>query len=350
MGSALRARFAAAHEDVFLLDVDALEPVERYLLGHRLMSPDERPCRIERAGAGNMNLVLRVSFGDRSLILKQGRPWVEKYDQIAAPWERTLVEGGFYSEARCMPVVASGMPRVLHLDKRHHILALEDLGPAADWSSMYGGTTLPVATLTDLLEWLKALGTMKVAPRARELFTNRAMRALNHEHIFSLPLRDHNGLDLDGITPGLAALANDLQQDRTYCARVAELGARYLSDGSSLVHGDFFPGSWVHTPGGVRVIDPEFCFLGSREFDYGVMVAHLALTGHPYDAVERVLVAVAEEYLDERLVLGFAGTEIMRRLIGVAQLPAMYDLDPKRGLLEISRELVKWSDPRWRGW
>lgn len=350
MGSAIRARFAASHRDILMLDAGAQAPVERYLLAHRLMLPTERPCRIERAGAGNMNLVLRVSFGERSLILKQGRPWVEKYDQIAAPWERTLVEGWFYDEVRRTRAVASRLPQLLHLDEQHHILVLEDLGARSDWSSMYGGAALPLATLTELLDWLKALGATQVRPLARELFANRAMRALNHEHIFSLPLRDRNGLDLDAITPGLAALANDLRQDWTYCGRVAELGVRYLSDGSRLVHGDFFPGSWVQTPVGVRVIDPEFCFLGSPEFDYGVMMAHLALSGHPYNAAERVVTAALEERLDERLVLGFAGTEIMRRLIGVAQLPAAYDLDTKRWMLELSRQLVKSSDRRRQWW
>lgn len=39
-------------------------------------------------------------------------------------------------------------------------------------------------------------------------------------------------------------------------------------------------------------------------------------------------------------VLAFAGVEIMRRLIGVAQLPVRYGIEEKRRLLDLSRKLV----------
>ena len=41
-----------------------------------------------------------------------------------------------------------------------------------------------------------------------------------------------------------------------------------------------------------------------------------------------------------RLALQFAGMEIMRRLIGVAQLPLAADLSRKEALLATSRDLV----------
>ena len=41
-------------------------------------------------------------------------------------------------------------------------------------------------------------------------------------------------------------------------ARVTALGVRYLEDGDTLVHGDYFPGSWLRTGEGVRIIDGPF--------------------------------------------------------------------------------------------
>ena len=55
---------------------------------------------------------------------------------------------------------------------------------------------------------------------------------------------------------------------------------------------------------------------------------------------ERVIAAARRESLDEAMALGLAGVEIMRRLIGVAQLPLPYGLDARRRLLEVSRSLV----------
>jgi 5-methylthioribose kinase len=120
---------------------------------------------------------------------------------------------------------------------------------------------------------------------------------------------------------------------------VGALGSRYLADGSSLVHGDYFPGSWVRTGHGIAVIDPEFCFLGCAEIDRGMMLAHLMLSGAApagLDKVERATDGGA----DRQLTRQFAGVEIMRRLIGVAQLPLEGAIDRKRELLLRARDLV----------
>jgi 5-methylthioribose kinase len=154
------------------------------------------------------------------------------------------------------------------------------------------------------------------------------------------PLRDSNGLDLDGITAGLAEEARSLAADRAYVDAVAVLGQEYLCDGVALVHGDYFPGSWLKAADGLRVIDPEFCFLGDPEFDCGILAAHLMMAHCGPDVLELVVASVTERHLDLSRVAAYAGVEIMRRLIGVAQLPLSYDIDRKRSLLRLSRQLV----------
>ena len=42
----------------------------------------------------------------------------------------------------------------------------------------------------------------------------------------------------------------------------------------------------------------------------------------------------------ESLSLGYAGVEIMRRILGVAQLPISHSLEFKTSLLERSREML----------
>lgn len=339
-GGGIRSAFASAHGDVLFLELSEPRAVEEYLLAHRLTDPGELPARIERAGDGNMNLTLRVSLGDRSLILKQGRPWVEKYDHIAAPWGRTLVEAGFYRAVAHVTAVASRMPRVFHVDEHHHVLVIEDLGTEGDYTTLYSGSRFSAEDLQQLLGWLSALAQVRTPEEGPGELANRAMRQLNHEHMFALPLRERNGLDLDRFTPGLGRAAEDLRGDPAYGWRVAELGEVYLSDGPSLVHGDYFPGSWIRTTAGIRIIDPEFCFFGAREFDYGVLLAHCAFAGSGRTAAQAVVAAAQREQLDETVVLGFAGVEIMRRLLGVAQLPLQSGLEAKRRLLEWSRSFV----------
>jgi 5-methylthioribose kinase len=175
------------------------------------------------------------------------------------------------------------------------------------------------------------------------------MRILNHEHIFRLPLAPDNGLDLDAFTPGLAEAALPLQRDSRYVSTVHELGEIYLrDDGPALLHGDYFPGSWLETDRGPMVIDPEFCFFGPGELDLGVMLAHLYLAREPEPIVSRLMdgylawegAASGAASISPSLVRGFAGVEIMRRLIGVAQIPLPYALDVKKELLDTSHRLV----------
>ena len=323
------------------LDAENPEAIERYVVARGLVQSTGLPVEIERAGAGNMNLAVRVTPAvGQPFIVKQGRPWVEKYKQIPAPIERTLVEAAFYDAVQTNPHLGSRMPQVLDLDRPNHVLVLEDVGSAGDFTSIYADSVIPVSVVGALLEWLEQLDTISIPATRREIFANRAMRALNHEHMFDLPLRERNGLDLDAITPGLADAARDLIADRGYGAIVAGLGQRYLSDGMSLVHGDYFPGSWLKSAGGVRIIDPEFCFLGDPEFDCGILAAHLAIAGASSAALEMICASAKTRQLDLERVAGYAGVEIMRRLIGVAQLPIHHDIERKRTLLERSRRLV----------
>ena len=342
----VRSQFARAHPERFVVSDTDHAAVGRYLSGRGLL-PAGTPVDVERAGAGNMNLTLRVRARDEdaSWILKQGLPWVEKYDHIAAPPERTVVEARFYETVRAHPRVATAMPALIDADPANRILILEDLGPGRDCTGVYGGEPLRDDVLDALVAYLRDLGDVTLAADAHDnfssLFTNRAMRALNHEHIFRFPLDPHNGLDLDAFTPGLAAASASLRSDPHYARRAREMGERYLADEPTLVHGDYFPGSWLLVDEGVRVIDPEFCFLGAREFDAGVMIAHLALSLQPEASASRVFHALAGNPAD---VLGFAGLEIMRRLIGVAQLPLSYGLETKSRLLDLSRSLTLHPD------
>ena len=167
------------------------------------------------------------------------------------------------------------------------------------------------------------------------------MRQLNHEHIFSLPVRKDNGLELDNYTKGLSKMGDELKANPAYCKKVEELGKLYLDEGKCLLHGDYYPGSWMHREGKIYVIDPEFCFFGPPEFDIGVVLAHLLLSEQPLSTREKVF----DDYqnatlLDKRLAYNFAGVEIMRRLIGVAQLPLPNQLDKKEEMLMTSLEWV----------
>lgn len=308
----------------FQLDPADPASAERHLRRLGWIAPDDTVASLRKAGEGNMNLVLRVDLGWSSLIVKQARPWVEKYPDIPAPADRVLVEAAFYGAVADHPRVAGLMPRLLGLDAPSRMLAVEDLGEANDLLDAYAGRPITRAEQVTLAGWLAALHEVPVPDEP--LLHNRAMRALNHAHIFELPLTsDH---------PAAAAL----RADAAFADTLAALGQRYLADGPALVHGDYYPGSWMRTPAGLRVLDPEFAHTGEPAFDLGVMVAHLIFAGaNPDDA----LASVAADYgraIDLALTSGFAGAELTRRLLGVASLPV--DLRHTDAWLDVARAWV----------
>ncbi len=315
-----------------------------YLRRRGWIAGDETVQSVGAAGDGNMNCTLRVVTTRQRLVVKQGRPWVEKYPDIPAPPDRTLVEAAFYDRTASTIEVAGRMPRLVGVDRASRVLALEDCDGFTDLTGVYEGGTLHDDVAAALLAYLVALHRVPVDEPAAPPFANPAMLALNHAHLFALPLAGDAGLEarLERHTPGLAADARALAGDRAYVDAVAALGRLYLhGPPRALVHGDYFPGSWLARGDAVKVIDPEFCFAGSPEFDYGIMAAHLIMADQDRGVIRLAASAAATAGANPALVAGFAGVEIMRRLIGVAQLPRLArSLEVKRALLERSRRLI----------
>ncbi len=325
----------------FLLDRTKLETISRHLGELGWMRPGEMLSRAVPAGEGNMNCTLRITTSHRTFILKQARPWVERYPDIAAPVERAVIEARFYELVAGAEPIRRKMPRLLGWDRASHLLMLEDLGDAEDCTFLYRDGHLQDDELRDLIAYLCELHDAFRSQESRYDLSNRAMRELNYQHLFVVPLQDDNGLDLDARTPGLQAEADRLRSDARYRRAVEQLGKQYLADGNCLLHGDFFPGSWLKTSSGIKVIDPEFCFFGPPEFDLGVFMAHIYLARQPHALAERILTIYQEKVpLDGTLARNFAGIEIMRRLLGVAQVPVKLDLQEKSRLLDLSRRLI----------
>ncbi len=321
----------------FFLEDDSRK-IELYLKEREIISPDLMVQHIEKPGEGNMNKVARVMLSDlSSIILKQARGWVEKYPQIEAPRERIVVEYTFYSTVAEYPRISRRSPKVLYFDPANYLMVLEDLGKAKDFSFVYqrnrSFTASDIQTAASYLNGIKQISILSYPQ-------NLALRKLNHQHIFHLPFIEENNFDLDQIQPGLQELSKICKQDQSLKSCIAELGELYLSSGKVLVHGDFYPGSLLKTAEGLKVIDPEFSFLGPEEWDPAVFTAHLLLSGSQHDTAMTIYQKLQRTPdFNQGLFAGFTGVEVLRRLIGLAQLPLNLSLDGKARLLE---EAITW--------
>ena len=289
---------------------------------------------ISKPGEGNMNVVVRVQTGERSFILKQSRPYVQKYQQVEAPLNRIATEFQFYETVKAG---SRHFPRIYHYDPEDHLLMMEDLGNTIDFSEIYNDRSITGQEIERLCSILTEIHSVEVPT---DFPDNMGLRQLNYQHIFVLPFTEDNGFDLDSIQDGLRELSRPILSDAKLIGVVHGLGDQYLSEGDVLLHGDYYPGSWMRTEKGLYVLDPEFSFKGFREFDIGVMAAHLIMASMDV----QMLRTVTDRYnlsFNEQKVKQMAGIEMIRRIIGLAQLPLERSLKQKRWLLDLAVNLIR---------
>ena len=110
--------------------------LKHILIKNGWMLEEDQIIHVETPGAGNMNVVLRITTQKGSIILKQSRAYVNKYPQIPAPIDRIEVENQFYElvhTSSCSPY----LPKLLGFDHVNKLLFIEDLGRSSDYQVLY---------------------------------------------------------------------------------------------------------------------------------------------------------------------------------------------------------------------
>ena len=114
-----------------------------------------------------------------------------------------------------------------------------------------------------------------------------------------------------------------------------------MKDGDYLLHGDFYPASLLDSKSGLKIIDAEFSFFGIKEWDIAIFCAHLLMCAEAHNQAQTFL----DRYLalnkaDENIIKAFCGVEILRRMIGVAQVDFKISLEQKLSLARHAKNLI----------
>ena len=201
-------------------------------------------------------------------------------------------------------------------------------------SYLYSSKNINLDHFNSLIYILESIHKTKV----NSFPSNYSLKELNHEHIFVLPFQK-NDFQLDDIQSGLKKLSTYITNDSNINDVVKRIGDMYLKVGNTLLHGDYYPGSWMQKDDNVYVIDPEFSHLGFKEFDLGVMAAHLTMITESEDYLNKIIKAYSEN-IDKSIFYKVSGIEIIRRIIGLAQLPLDMSLNAKEKLLNIAKKMI----------
>jgi len=333
----LQQQFKVNFPNTYFLNYDK-KGLTEFLQKHSFLNEGEYVDKLEKPGEGNMNFVLRAITNQRTFIVKQARPWVEKYPQIPAPINRNLAETAYYNAVSRNSLLESFSPLLLLADKKSYIAIYSDLGSSSDFTNLYAPEQLlSTKQFSKLLAYLNELHALDI----EKFPENKAMRELNHEHIFHFPFVQNNGFDLDNVQPGLEKIALAYKTNAVLKEKITYLGSLYLGEGNCLIHGDFYPGSWLANNTGIKVIDPEFSFLGYAEFDIAVLIAHLFMAKQPFSTIQYAFDHYQKDFsFDYKLVAVFAGTEVLRRILGVAQLPLPYGIEEKEEMLKKAADWI----------
>ncbi|WTP56386.1 S-methyl-5-thioribose kinase [Streptomyces phaeochromogenes] len=370
-------------------------------MGYRILETEDVPAylrerghwddtgdiRVREVSDGNMNRVFLASNGDgtRGLAVKQALPWV----RVAGPsWpmspERADAEARAYEQvARVAP---DKIPAVHGYDADNYALVMEDMSDlqvlrtVLNEGGSYGpDTSRRIGEFVAQLTFATSDFGMPSAERKALIAASVSpeLCRITEDVVLSEPYVEH---EHNHWHPGLDDLAAEFRADTRLRTEVADLRHTFMTSAQALLHGDLHTGSIMigEREGApvVRVFDPEFSFVGPIGYDLGLYwanvlvaqararalgtvtdhAAQLRLTWEGFETEfrrlwqDRVDTFFDDAYLDRFLArvrsdsAGFAGTEIVRRVIGFAHLTDLTTLpDPvpaSRRALLLGRELI----------
>ncbi len=338
---------------------------------------DPTTWRVREVGDGNLNLVFIVESETGGVIVKQALPYVRLVGESwPLPLKRSFFE--YHALIRQEKRSPGQVPEVFHFDEAQALIVMEFLSPHVILRrALIDGRELP--KIADDLAVFMARTLFRgsdLAMPTRERKADLALFADNVELcditenlVFSDPYFDaemnsHTSPELDGMVAQLRA-------DRDLKVTAQRMKHLFAAKAETLLHGDLHSGSIMVTDGETRIIDPEFAFYGPMAFDVGMLfanfwMAYFAQEGHEEngsrDSMRAYLLDVlercwsgfrvefsrlwrterdgilyqkslfeaqgdtlgSEQALDAVLhemwvdLLGFAGIEIHRRILGLA--------------------------------
>lgn len=235
--------------------------------------------KVREVGDGNLNLVFIVEGERGSVVVKQALPYVRLVgDSWPLPLKRSFFE--YHALTRQERRAPGSVPAIFHFDEAQALIVMEYLSPHIILRRALIAGRMPPKIGRDLgLFMARTLFRgSDLSMTARERKADLALFADNVElcditenlvftdPYFEAPLNRH--------TPGLDGIVATLRADRDLKVEAQHLKQMFCARAETLVHGDLHTGSIMVTDEDTRVIDPEFAFYGPIAFDVGMLLAN----------------------------------------------------------------------------
>ncbi len=328
----------------------------------------------EEIGDGNLNFVFRVSDktqSERSLVLKQAPPYIK----ILGPDYPLPIERLTY-ESRSLQVynqfASETVPTLYYFDSDSAVIAMEDL---KDYNllrdELIAGNinqTIPVLigrfmgivhsqTCSDNLD-------RSLIDKYQRNFANTVMQSITADYVFTFPFTQH---ETNFWTHGLELDVERLKTDNVFLEQARNLKAVFLTKQSGLTHGDLHTGSIMARGDSAKVIDSEFAFYGPVGFDIGLFWANYFLsyfshtdnsnaqsqlknaireTWETYTTEFQMVDTSHKTHILQQIIqesIGFAGMEMLRRIIGAAHVKDIERISNLQRKLRIETDIIEFG-------
>lgn len=235
---------------------------------------------VKEVGDGNLNLVFIVQGDAGSVVVKQALPYVRLVGESwPLPLKRSFFE--YHALTRQAERSPGSVPQIYHFDEQQALIVMEYLSPHIILRrALIEGRILP--RVGQDLGLFMARTLFLGSDLAMETRRRKADLALFADNVelcditenlvfsdpyFEAPLNRHT-------SPQLDALVAELRADRDLKVEAQRLKHLFAAKAETLVHGDLHTGSIMVTDSDTRVIDPEFAFYGPMAFDVGMALAN----------------------------------------------------------------------------
>jgi 5-methylthioribose kinase len=254
---------------------------------------------VREVGDGNLNLVFIVRSGGAGLIVKQALPYVRLVGESwPLPLKRSFFE--YHALARQGARDPGRVPEVLHFDEAQALVVMEFLTPHVILRRALIEGRMPPKIAHDIgLFMARTLfrgSDLSMTARARKadlaLFAdNVELCDITENLVFTDPYFE---AELNRHTsPQLDELVAEMRRNTELKVEAQRLKHLFATKAETLVHGDLHTGSIMVTDEDTRVIDPEFAFYGPMAFDVGMCLANFwtaffSQRGHEQDGSRAV--------------------------------------------------------------
>lgn len=359
--------------------------------------PQESNLESSEIGDGNLNYVFRVKNTDtgKTVIVKQALPYLKV---AGSGWKLTLDRNRIESDAMTLQdkVSPGFVPKVYHHSDIFALTIMEDLGNMdvlrKGFMTMKKYPHLPKQIGEFLAKNLFCTSDFGLGASEKKEYVKKFISPelcdITEKLVLTNPYID---ADDNNINEHIKEFVKkEIWESEELKLEVAKLKTIFMTKAESLLHGDLHTGSIFIDDKTLKIFDAEFAFYGPYSYDIGLLFANILLNYASWEGIDTVeksqiesyrnyLLELIEDiwnefvselsnlwdssskdtitsfkgfkeyYIQELLqeTIGFCTCEVMRRIIGMAHVP---DLDEIQDLqmrakaqilgLKIAKQLI----------